>query len=760
MNETTIVPDQLVLHLYSENAYLQYALAVVKDRALPKVEDGQKPVQRRILYSMHELGLNPAAKPRKSATVVGDVLGKLHPHGDQSVYDAMVRMGQDFSLRYPIVTKQGNFGSRDGDPAAAMRYTEARLAPISDLLLAELGQGTVDFKPNYDGSIQEPDVLPARLPFLLLNGAKGIAVGMATDIPSHNLREVAAAATAIIETPDITTDQLLDLMPGPDFPGGAQLISPRAEVLAAYESGSGSVRVRARWRREDLARGQYNIIVYELPYQVSCKKILEQLDTLTNPQPPSGKKTITQQQANLKQIALDLLEKATDESGKDDDVRLVLSPRTSKVDAEALMNFLFANTSLEENAPINITHLGLDGSPRTRGLKSILSEWASFRFETVRRRTQYSLDRTHERIHILEGRLTVYLNLDAVIKVIREAEEPKQELMDSFKLSETQAVDILDMRLRQLNKLEGIKLEKELDDLRREANRLQALLNSPAAMRKLIVKEIGEDAARFGDDRRTLIKVEAKAVAVTAVARKVADEEITIIVSKNLWVRARNGHDVDEAALAYKAGDERFAVLKIRTLWPVVFLDSKGRTYSVQASDIPLSRGDGVPLSTLIDIQDGGKIVEVLAADPEQTYLFAGNQGCGFVAPLKSLVATRKAGKAFLTVKPDEAPMLPVALPADGEGFAVVGSSNGRLLAFPAKEVKVLSNGGQGVVLMQLEEGERLSGVGYTTGAPVTVVVDGKGTVTLRGEEWAKYILHRARKGYQLPKKAVMRSLQ
>lgn len=761
MSETLVPADQLVLHTYSARAYLQYALAVVKDRALAEVADGQKPVQRRILYAMRQLGLTADAKPVKSARIVGDVLGKYHPHGDSAAYGAMVRMGQDFSLRYPLIAKQGNFGSLDGDPPAAMRYTEARLSPIAELLLSELGQGTVDFKPNYDGSSQEPELLPARLPFLLLNGTTGIAVGMASDIPSHNLREVAQASAAMVENPDITTEQLLDLMPGPDFPGGAQLISSRAEVLAAYESGRGSLRMRARWRREDLARGQYNIIVYELPYQVSCKAILEQLDALTNPQPPAGKKSITQQQENLKRIALDFLDKATDESGKEDAVRLVLSPRTSKVDADALMNFLFANTSLEDTVTVNMTHMGLDGSPQTRGLKHILGEWVSFRFETVRRRTQFNLDRTQERIHILDGRMTVYLNLDAVIKIIREAEEPKQELMDGFKLSEIQATDILDMRLRQLNKLEGIKLEKELDELRREAARLEALLKSPAAMRKLIVKEIGEDAQRFGDDRRTFIKTEARAVGATVVARNVADEELTVIVSKNLWVRAKTGHELDETTLAYKPGDERFVVLKTRTLWPVVFLDSKGRTYSVQASDIPVSRGDGVPLSTLIDIQDGAKIVQALSTNPEQVYLFAGQTGYGFVAQLKSLVATRKAGKAFLTLKDGEQPMAPVALPTTGEGFVLVGSGNGRLLAFPPSEVKALPNGGQGVMLMVLEEGERLSAVAYAAGTPITLNVEGKGagTVTLKGEEWSKYVLHRARKGYQLPKKAVMRGL-
>jgi topoisomerase-4 subunit A len=766
MTDTLLVPfdapaDQLVLHTYSENSYLDYAVAVVKGRALADVEDGQKPVQRRILYAMHKLGLTADARPRKSATVVGEVLGKYHPHGDSSVYDAMVRMAQDFTLRYPIVLKQGNFGSRDGDPAAAMRYTEARLSPISELLLGEINQGTVDFKPNYDGSLQEPELLPARLPFLLLNGTMGIAVGMASDIPPHNLREVAQAAIAILERPDSTTAELLEHLPGPDFPGGAQLISSRADVLAAYEAGRGALRMRARWQREDLARNQFNVVVHELPYQVSTKKILEQLDALTNPQPPAGKKAITQQQANLKQIALDLLEKATDESGKDAEVRLVLSPRNAKVDPEAMMNFLFANTSLEETVSVNMTHIGLDGRPRTRGVRDILSEWAEFRVTTVTRRTQFNLDRTMERIHILEGRMTVYLNLVAVIKLIREAEEPKDELMGAFGLSEVQALDILEMRLRQLNKLEGLKLQKERDELRAEAERLAALLADPAALRRLIVKEVAADAAKFGDERRTLLKEASRAAGATTIARHVPDEDITIIVSKNLWVRSRAGHELDEAALSYKAGDERFAVIKTRTLSPVVFLDSKGRSYSVQASDIPASRGDGVPLTTLIDIQDGARVLHVLSGALEQAYLFAGQGGYGFAAPLKSLVATRKAGKAFLTLGEGELPLEPVALPTPGgdPGFLVVGSANGRLLAFPPAEVKTLANGGQGVMLMTLEPGEQLSGIGWTVAEPVRLLVDGGADISLKGAEWTKYVLHRARKGYQLPKKVVMRRL-
>jgi topoisomerase-4 subunit A len=756
MNDS-VPSNQLVLHKYSEDAYLQYALAVVKDRALARVEDGAKPVQRRILYAMRQLGLTADAKPVKSARIVGDVLGKYHPHGDTASYAAMVRMAQSFSLRYPLVLKQGNFGSRDGDPPAAMRYTEARLSLISELLLSEIGQGTVDFMPNYDGSLQEPRLLPARLPFLLLNGTMGIAVGMASDIPPHNIKEVALAATAYIENPEISTAELLEILPGPDFPGGAQLISSRADVLAAYEGGRGTLRVRARWRKEELARGQYNVIVYELPYQVSGKMILEQLDVLTNPQPPAGKKCITQQQANLKQIALDLLEKATDESGKDAEVRLVLSPRTSKIDPAAMMSFLFSNTSLEDTVSVNMTLIGLDERPQTKGLKALLGEWVTFRFETVRRRTKYNLARTLERIHILDGRMTVYLNLDAVIKIIRDAEEPREGLMEGFAMSEIQAMDILDMRLRQLNKLEGVKLERELAELQKEASRLDALLQSAPAMRKLIIKEIGEDSTRFADDRRTLIKVEAKAGGASTLARIVADEEVTIIISKNLWVRARAGHEVDESTLGYKAGDEKFSVIKTRSLWPVVFLDSLGRSYSVPVSELSVSRGDGVPLTTIIDIQDGARIQFVLSTNPEQNYLFSGQSGYGFTAPLQSLVASRKAGKSFLSLKPSEEPLPPLQLPSLSDGILVIGAAGGRVLAFPVSEVKSLPKGGQGVTLMALEEGDLISSTAYAEKAPVTLEMVGGSQLTLKGTEWAKYFAKRARKGSPLPKKLVMR---
>jgi topoisomerase IV subunit A len=748
--------NELSLHNYAERAYLEYAIATVKSRALAQVEDGLKPVQRRILYTMSQLGLREDAKPVKCARIVGDVLGKYHPHGDQAAYDALVRIAQDFSLRYPLIQGQGNFGSRDDDPAAAMRYTEARLSPVARLLLDELELGTVDFIDNYDGSFKEPSRLPDRLPFVLLNGSMGIAVGMAANIPSHNLREVAAAASTVVSNPKTTLDDVLVHITGPDFPDGGHIISSAEEMRAAYESGRGSVRVRGRYEREELARGQWQLVFNELPYQVSAKQVLEELDTLTNPKPPQGKKTLTPQQAMLKQLGLDLMERVNDESGKDHKVRLVIAPKNSKVSQDELLAYLFANTSLESNAPLNFTLIGLDGRPQTKGLLAVLQEWAEFRLATVRRRTEFELSQAEKRIHILEGRMTVFLNLDAVIRVIRTADEPKPELVNEFSLSEIQADDILEMRLRQLNKLEGFKLEKELDELRRLATKLKSLLASEQAMRKLIVEEIEADSKKYGDDRRTLIKAEARAKSASAVVRSVVDEPVTVVLSKNLWVRSRPGHDIDPATLAYRAGDEAWALLKTRTSASVAVLDSKGRSYSVRASDIPGGRGDGVPLTTLLDLQDGAKLLFPVVAQEEELFWFAGQSGYGLLAPFKSLLASKRAGKAFLSLEDGELPLRPVRA---GEGDAAYCvSEDGRLLVFPTTEVKTLAAGGKGVKLMELGD-SRLVFNGVFDGSKLHVSVDVKGKVQqskLAGEELQKYTLHRARKGYQLPKKGAV----
>ncbi|TFI19104.1 DNA topoisomerase IV subunit A, partial [Herbaspirillum sp. 3C11] len=523
--------ESLTLSTFAERAYLDYAISVVKGRALPDVADGQKPVQRRILYAMNELGLNATAKPRKSAAVVGDVLGKLHPHGDQSVYDALVRMAQDFSLRYPLIDGQGNFGSRDGDGAAAMRYTEARLTPISKLLLDEIDMGTVDFQPNYDGSTEEPKLLPARLPFLLLNGASGIAVGMATEIPSHNLREVARAAVAMIRNPKITHAELMTHVTGPDFPGGGQIITPPSTIAEIYQSGRGSLKVRARWKIEDMARGQWQAVITELPPGVSSQKVLEEIEELTNPKIKLGKKTLTPEQQAQKQSILAMLDAVRDESGREAPVRLVFEPKSKNQDQTEFMNTLLAQTSLETSSSINLVMIGGDGRPRQKGLTDILGEWIAFRFVTITRRSQFKLQKVEDRIHILEGREAILLNIDKVIRIIRESDEPKPALIEAFKLSDRQAEDILEIRLRQLARLETIKIQQELAELRNEKSTLMDLLDNPSSMKRLVIKEIEADDKQFGDDRRTIIEEAEKAV----LEQKVIDEPVTVIISQKGW---------------------------------------------------------------------------------------------------------------------------------------------------------------------------------------------------------------------------------
>ncbi|CAG0973530.1 partial DNA topoisomerase 4 subunit A, partial [Rhodocyclaceae bacterium] len=505
--------NTLPLDAYAERAYLAYAMSVVRSRALPQVEDGLKPVQRRILHAMNEMRLSASSKHVKSARVVGDVIGKYHPHGDSSVYDAMVRVAQDFSLRYPLVDGQGNFGSRDGDGAAAMRYTECRLTPIAELLLSEINRGTVDFAPNYDGAFEEPVLLPARLPFVLLNGASGIAVGMATEIPPHNLREVADAARLLIRKPAASLEELLAVLPGPDFPGGGQLISQPADIRDAYAAGRGSLRMRARWHVEDLARGQWRIVVDELPHGVSTSQVLAEIEAITNPQPRAGKKDVSQEQKNLKQVVLGVLESVRDESSDKAAVRIVLEPRSSRIAQDEFMAVLLAHTSLEASVHINLTMIGRDGRPQQKNLKQIVAEWIDFRYAAVERRSRHRLAEVERRIHILEGRMTVFLNIEKVIRCIRNADEPKPELMAKFGLTDIQAEDILEIRLRQLARLEGIRIEKELGELRDERDRLNTLLDSRAEMTKLILKEIADDAKQYGDGRRTLIEAVAPVAA-------------------------------------------------------------------------------------------------------------------------------------------------------------------------------------------------------------------------------------------------------
>ena len=742
--------DALPLDQYAERAYLAYAMSVVKARALPQVEDGMKPVQRRILFAMNEMRLAPGSKHVKSARVVGDVIGKYHPHGDSSVYDAMVRVAQDFSLRYPLVDGQGNFGSRDGDSAAAMRYTECRLTPIAELLLSEIDRGTVDFRPNYDGAFEEPQLLPARLPFVLLNGASGIAVGMATEIPSHNLREVAAAAIHAIENPTAGVAELLGHIKGPDYPGGGQLISPAADIRQAYETGRGSLKLRARWVIEDLARGQWQLVVNELPPGVSAQKVLFEIETLTNPQPKTGKKSIDADQAQLKALMLAALDRVRDESGKDAPVRLVFEPKSRNQDIAEFANLLLSHTSLETSASINLVMIGLDGRPGQKNLADILHEWGRFRIGTVRRRSVHRLGQVNDRIHILEGRHIVFLNIDEVIRIIRESDDPKAALIARFDLSDRQAEDILEIRLRQLARLEGIKIERELAELRTEKSELEALLGDEGKLKKLVIKEIRADAARYGDERRTLVEEAARA----GVTQTVLDEPVTVIVSEKGWVRCRSGHGVDLANLAFKDGDRLAAAFECRSVDALVALTDGGRALTVAVSTLPDGRGNGSPLASLVELPSGAKIVQVLAGKAERRVLLATSDGYGFLCRLGDMTATKRAGKQFMSVD-EGARLLPPLLFDGAEGLHVATlSSGGKLLLFPIDQMKELSGGGRGNVLMGLDEGETLAAV-CVAHTSLTLLCNTRGgkpvETSIAPRDWEQWLGKRARKGKPAP---------
>jgi len=757
---TFVAGEALPLDGYAERAYLAYAMSVVKSRALPQVEDGLKPVQRRILHAMNEMRLQATAKHVKSARVVGDVIGKFHPHGDSSVYDAMVRVAQDFSLRYPLVDGQGNFGSRDGDGAAAMRYTECRLTPIAALLLSEIDRGTVDFVPNYDGTMTEPALLPARLPFVLLNGASGIAVGMATEIPPHNLREVAEALRLIIRKPSAQLDEVLAVLPGPDFPGGGQIISTNADIRAAYEGGRGTVRMRCRWRIEELARGQWRVIVHQLPHGVSTAQVLSEIEAVTNPQPKgtvAGKKDVSQEQKNLKQLMLGVLDAVRDESNEKEPVRIVLEPRSSKVPQDEFMAVLLARTSLEANVAVNMTMMGTDGRPAQKTLLQVLHEWVAFRHATVERRSAHRLAEVERRLHILAGRMLAFLSIDKIIKTIREADEPKAELMAKFKLSEIQAEDILEIRLRQLARLEGIRIEQEQQTLAEEEKDLRRVLEDRKELTRLVVREITEDAKKFGDDRRTLIEAVAP-VSTAEVA--IPDEPVTVIVSKNGWVRTRQGHGIDANTITYKTGDFPYLVQESRTVWPLVVIDTNGRAYSVRVADLPGGRGDGVPLATLVDFQDGGKLVHALTDVPEAQYLFANSGGYGFIASLSDLVSRNRAGKAFMALDKGEKPLVPAKVGAGETAGAI--SACGRLLLFPLTELKTMAKG-RGTIIQSLDAKDELAAVAVGTDS-FNVTGSGRGG---KPTEWklvardsATYRGQRARKGHAIPAKLKPTGLQ
>ena len=738
LNTESTPDDDQSLGRYAQRAYLEYALSVVKGRALPDVCDGQKPVQRRILYSMSRMGLgfsgpnnNTGAKPVKCARVVGDVLGRYHPHGDSAAYEALVRMAQDFSQRYPLIDGQGNFGSRDGDGAAAMRYTEARLAKITSLLLDEIDEGTVDFQPNYDGSTEEPKQLPARLPFALLNGASGIAVGMATEIPSHNLREVADACVALIKNPKLSDEDLLQCLPGPDYPGGGQIISSASDIADAYRTGRGSLKVRARWVIEDLARGQWQLVVNELPPGVSSQRVLEEIEELTNPKVKAGKKALSADQTQLKATVLAVLDVVRDESSKDAPVRLVFEPKTSRIEQQELITTLLAHTSLETSSSINLTMVGIDGRPVPKSLRDMLVEWIEFRSATILRRSQHRLSKVLDRIHILEGRQLVLLNIDEVIAIIRQSDEPKQALMERFKLSERQAEDILDIRLRQLARLEAIKIEQELKALREEQAQLEDIVGNPTALRRLMVKEIEADAKVFADPRRTLIQAEKKAVAEV----KVIDEPVTVVVSEKGWVRARTGHGHDPASFAFKSGDALYGTFECRTVDTLIVFgspkDKVGRVYSVPVASLPGARGDGQPITTLIELDSGTQPLHYFAGPANAALLISGSGGYGFLATVEAMVSRHKGGKAFITLGEGETLCAP-SHAAFGSGSAVMtpathvccASTGGRILTFDITELKMMDKGGRGLMLIDLEAKDSLAGAAAYTRS---VRIDGIG---------------------------------
>ena len=749
--------DGLTLARYAERAYLDYAISTIRSRALPDVSDGQKPVQRRILFAMHEMGLGPAAKPVKSARVVGDVLGKYHPHGDSAAYDAMVRMAQDFSLRYPLVDGQGNFGSRDGDGAAAMRYTEARLTQYARLLLDEIDQGTVEFVPNYDGSATEPELLPARLPMILLNGASGIAVAMATEIPSHNLVEVAQAAIALIRDPKLSHEALMQIMPGPDFPGGGQIISSSADLAEAYRSGRGSIRVRARYHIEELARGQWQLVVDELPHGVSSQKVLEEVEELSNPKVRSGKKALTPEQLQAKSQILNVMDAVRDESGREAAVRLVFEPKTSRIEQALLINTLLACTSLETSVSINLVMLGQDKRPRQKTLTEILQEWVDFRLHTVRRRSAHRLGKVDDRIHILEGRQLVLLNIDEVIRIIRESDEPKPALMQAFGLTERQAEDILEIRLRQLARLEAIRIEQELKELFDERKKLQGLLGSEATLKKAVIKEIEADIKTYGDDRRTLIEAAEKA----AVEARQVEEPVTVIISAKGWVRSRQGHGHDARQFSFKTGDELAGAYEVKTTDQLHALASNGRVYSIPVAGLPSARGDGVPVTSFVELEAGSQILHAFAASADAGVLLATEKGFGLTCVAGDWQSRMKAGKHFLTLEEGDVPLPPVLFDASRADATVVclsdgqgGGDKGRVLAYPVSEVKTLHKGGRGVTLMGLEKKEKLRQVIVAT--DTGLVVTGTGRMakpqsrTMSTREIAANTGTRGRKGKQL----------
>ncbi|KAA8999285.1 DNA topoisomerase IV subunit A [Affinibrenneria salicis] len=725
--------ERLALHTFTENAYLNYSMYVIMDRALPFIGDGLKPVQRRIVYAMSELGLNASAKFKKSARTVGDVLGKYHPHGDSACYEAMVLMAQPFSYRYPLVDGQGNWGAPD-DPKsfAAMRYTESRLSKYAEVLLGELGQGTVDYTPNFDGTLQEPKTLPARLPNILLNGTTGIAVGMATDIPPHNIREVAAAAVLLLDKPEASLDDLLEHVQGPDFPTEAEIITPRSDVRKIYQNGRGSVRMRAVWKREE-----GNVVISALPHQTSGARVLEQIAS------------------QMRAKKLPMIEDLRDESDHENPTRLVLVPRSNRIDFDQVMNHLFATTDLEKSYRINMNMIGLDGRPAVKGLQEILSEWLVFRRDTVRRRLNYRLEKVLKRLHILEGLLTAFLNIDEVIHIIRTEDEPKPVLMRQFSLSETQAEAILELKLRHLAKLEEMKIRGEQDDLSKARDQLQALLASERKLSNLLKKEIQADAQAYGDARRSPLRERAEAKAMSE-HDFVPSEPVTIVLSEMGWVRNAKGHDIDPAGLSYKAGDSFRGAARGKSNQPVVFIDSTGRSYALDPLTLPSARGQGEPLTGKLTPPPGATIEQVLMAADEQPLLMASDAGYGFVCTFSDLVARNRAGKALISL-PENAKVLQPLEIHGADNMLLAITAAGRMLMFPVSDLPQLSKG-KGNKIVSIPAAAAASGEDRLNwllllppSAAITLYI-GKRKLTLRPEDLQKFRAERGRKGTLLPR--------
>jgi topoisomerase-4 subunit A len=726
--------ERQALRAFTEKAYLDYSMYVILDRALPHIGDGLKPVQRRIVYAMSELGLSAASKHKKSARTIGDVIGKFHPHGDSACYEAMVLMAQPFSYRYPLVDGQGNFGSPDEPKSfAAMRYTESRLTRYASLLLSELGQGTTEWAPNFDGTLEEPVLLPARVPNVLLNGATGIAVGMATDIPPHNLREVVSACIHLLEDPDAKPRELCKHIKGPDFPTGGEIITPVSEIRQMYDSGNGSIRARAVYEIED---GE--VVITQLPYQVSGSRIQEQIAA----------------QMNAKKLPM--LENIRDESDHEHPTRIVLVPRSNRVDTEQLMAHLFATTDLERTYRVNLNIIGLDGKPKVMGLKALLEEWLKFRIDTVTKRLNWRLEKVLARLHILEGLLAVYLNLDEVIRIIRREDEPKPVLMKRFKLSEIQAEAILETKLRHLAKLEEMKIKGEQKELSDEQEELDKLLKSKARLRKLVRDELLKDAEEFGDDRRSRIVERAAAQAIDE-TELVTSEPVTVVLSQRGWVRAAKGHDLDPASLSYKTGDAFQAAARGRSTQQAVFLDSTGRAYSLLAHTLPSARGQGEPLSGRIDPPEGATFAGVLIGEPADRWVVASDAGYGFVVKLEELHSRNKAGKAVLKVPEGSGVLAPSAVPANEQALLCAVSTDGKLLAFPVKDLPELPRGKGnkifGLSSKKVESREEyLAAIAVVSPEQSLIVRSGERKMTLKFSELKDYRGERAQRGAVLPR--------